>query len=75
LKLGLAGDTMLGRRVAEAIDEHGPDEVVADEVVAVVHEADLLVLNLECCISKRGERWPDRTSHSSSAPRRRRPRC
>jgi poly-gamma-glutamate capsule biosynthesis protein CapA/YwtB (metallophosphatase superfamily) len=59
LKLGLAGDTMLGRKVAEAIGEHGPDAVVADEVVAVAHEADLLVLNLECCISDRGEPWPD----------------
>jgi poly-gamma-glutamate capsule biosynthesis protein CapA/YwtB (metallophosphatase superfamily) len=28
-------------------------------VVAVAREADLLVLNLECCISERGERWPD----------------
>ena len=46
MKLGLAGDTMLGRKVAEAIGEHGPDAVVADEVVAVAHEADLLVLNL-----------------------------
>jgi poly-gamma-glutamate capsule biosynthesis protein CapA/YwtB (metallophosphatase superfamily) len=59
LKLGLAGDTMLGRKVAEAIEEHGSDAVVADEVVAVAHEADLLVLNLECCISDRGERRPD----------------
>jgi poly-gamma-glutamate capsule biosynthesis protein CapA/YwtB (metallophosphatase superfamily) len=59
LKLGLAGDTMLGRKVAEAIREHGPDAVVADEVVAVAHEADLLVLNLECCISARGERRRD----------------
>jgi poly-gamma-glutamate synthesis protein (capsule biosynthesis protein) len=59
LKLGLAGDTMLGRKVAEAIGERGPDAVVADEVVAVAREADLLVLNLECCISDRGEPWPD----------------
>jgi poly-gamma-glutamate capsule biosynthesis protein CapA/YwtB (metallophosphatase superfamily) len=59
LKLGLAGDTMLGRKVAEAIARHGPDAVVAEEVVAVAHEADLFVLNLECCISDRGERWPD----------------
>ena len=59
MKLGLAGDTMLGRKVAEAIGEHEPDAVVADEVVAVAHEADLLVLNLECCISDRGEPWPD----------------
>ena len=47
---------MLGRKVAEVIREHGPDAVVADEVVAVAHEADLLVVNLECCISERGER-------------------
>jgi poly-gamma-glutamate synthesis protein (capsule biosynthesis protein) len=59
LKLGLAGDTMLGRKVAEAISEQGPDAVLADEVVAVAHEADLLVLNLECCISERGERRRD----------------
>jgi poly-gamma-glutamate capsule biosynthesis protein CapA/YwtB (metallophosphatase superfamily) len=59
LKLGLAGDTMLGRKVGEAIGEHGPDALVADEVVEVVHEADLLVLNLECCISERGERRRD----------------
>jgi poly-gamma-glutamate capsule biosynthesis protein CapA/YwtB (metallophosphatase superfamily) len=59
LKLGLAGDTMLGRKVAGAIEEHGPDAVVADEVAAVAREADLLVLNLECCISDRGAPWPD----------------
>ena len=59
MKLGLAGDTMLGRKVAEAIDQRGAAAVVADDVVAVAHEADLLVLNLECCISDRGERWPD----------------
>ena len=50
---------MLGRRVGEAIAERGPDAVVADEVVAVAAEADLFVLNLECCISDRGERWRD----------------
>ena len=56
MKLALAGDTMLGRKVAEAIAERGTDALVADEVVAVAHEADLFVLNLECCISDRGER-------------------
>src|SRR5919204_2393484 len=54
-----AAERVLGRKVAEVIGEHGPDAVVADEVVAVAHEADLLVLNLECCISDRGEPWPD----------------
>jgi poly-gamma-glutamate synthesis protein (capsule biosynthesis protein) len=59
LKLALAGDTMLGRKVAEAIADHGPAALVADEVVSVAREADLFVLNLECCISERGERRPE----------------
>jgi len=58
IRLALAGDTMLGRMVALAI-ERGAKSPVASEVVAVAAEADLFVLNLECCISDRGERWPD----------------
>jgi poly-gamma-glutamate capsule biosynthesis protein CapA/YwtB (metallophosphatase superfamily) len=50
---------MLGRRVADAIVQVGPDALVSDDVVAVAAEADLFVLNLECCISERGRRWPD----------------
>jgi poly-gamma-glutamate synthesis protein (capsule biosynthesis protein) len=57
--LALAGDTMLGRSVAEAIVVRGPEKLVADEVVAITRSADLFVLNLECCISERGTRWPD----------------
>jgi poly-gamma-glutamate capsule biosynthesis protein CapA/YwtB (metallophosphatase superfamily) len=56
LKLALAGDTMFGRKVAEAIAERGADTLVSEEVVEVAREADLFVLNLECCISQRGER-------------------
>jgi poly-gamma-glutamate capsule biosynthesis protein CapA/YwtB (metallophosphatase superfamily) len=56
LRLALAGDTMLGREVARAI-MRGRPEPVADEVLAIAAEADLFVLNLECCISDRGERW------------------
>jgi poly-gamma-glutamate capsule biosynthesis protein CapA/YwtB (metallophosphatase superfamily) len=59
MKLGLAGDTMLGRKVAAAIAEKGPESLVSEDVIEVAREADLLVLNLECCISERGERWPD----------------
>ncbi len=59
MKIALAGDTMLGRKVAEAVAEHGPAALVAEEVVAVAHEADVFVLNLECCISERGERRRD----------------
>jgi poly-gamma-glutamate capsule biosynthesis protein CapA/YwtB (metallophosphatase superfamily) len=58
MRLALAGDTMLGRQVADAIlrTRRPP---LAPGVVAVAAEADLFVLNLECCISARGERWPD----------------
>jgi poly-gamma-glutamate capsule biosynthesis protein CapA/YwtB (metallophosphatase superfamily) len=59
VKLALAGDTMLGRGVAATIEERGAGSVIADEVVEAVREADLVVLNLECCISTRGEPWPD----------------
>jgi poly-gamma-glutamate synthesis protein (capsule biosynthesis protein) len=54
VRLALAGDTMLGRGVAERIEAEGPNSLFAPELVAAVHEADLCVLNLECCISERG---------------------
>jgi poly-gamma-glutamate synthesis protein (capsule biosynthesis protein) len=56
--LGLAGDTMLGRMVGERLTARGPRSLLAPEVVAVAHEADLFLLNLECCISDRGDPWP-----------------
>ncbi|HEX9376924.1 MAG TPA: CapA family protein [Actinomycetota bacterium] len=56
--LALAGDTMLGRGVAAALDTVRPESLVAREVVEVAREADLFVLNLECCISDRGDPWP-----------------
>jgi len=54
VKLALAGDTMLGRGVGERVATNGPDSLFAPELVAAVREADLCVLNLECCISERG---------------------
>ena len=59
MKLGLAGDTMLGRKVGEALADRPPDSLVSNEVVEAAREADLFVLNLECCISERGSPWPD----------------
>jgi poly-gamma-glutamate capsule biosynthesis protein CapA/YwtB (metallophosphatase superfamily) len=61
VKLALAGDTMLGRKVAEALLERGPGSLFAPELVEVAREADLFVLNLECCISERGEPHPRKT--------------
>jgi poly-gamma-glutamate capsule biosynthesis protein CapA/YwtB (metallophosphatase superfamily) len=58
VKLALAGDTMLGRGVAAALDEREPASLVDQEVVALARGADLFVLNLECCISERGRPWP-----------------
>lgn len=59
LRLALAGDTMLGREVGEALAGQPDHELFSPDVVAVLREADLFVLNLECCISDRGERWAD----------------
>lgn len=59
MRLALAGDTMLGRQVGERLGHAGPRALFADELIEVVAEADLVVLNLECAISERGERWPD----------------
>jgi poly-gamma-glutamate capsule biosynthesis protein CapA/YwtB (metallophosphatase superfamily) len=55
--LALAGDTMLGRGVARTLATTPPEALVAPEVRAALAQADLVVLNLECCISERGRRW------------------
>ncbi|HEX2090587.1 MAG TPA: CapA family protein [Actinomycetota bacterium] len=57
ITVALAGDTMLGRGVAERLEAGPLDSLVAPEVVASIAEADLFVLNLECCISDRGRPW------------------
>jgi poly-gamma-glutamate synthesis protein (capsule biosynthesis protein) len=57
--LGLLGDVMLGRSVATALGRHGAGALCSADLVAVLAEADAVVANLECCISTRGERWPD----------------
>jgi poly-gamma-glutamate capsule biosynthesis protein CapA/YwtB (metallophosphatase superfamily) len=59
LTLALAGDTMLGRGVARALEASPGNPLFAPDVVSAAREADLFVLNLECCVSTRGERWPD----------------
>jgi poly-gamma-glutamate capsule biosynthesis protein CapA/YwtB (metallophosphatase superfamily) len=55
--VALAGDTMLGRGVARTLATTPPAAMVAPEVLAVLGDADLVVLNLECCISERGRPW------------------
>jgi poly-gamma-glutamate capsule biosynthesis protein CapA/YwtB (metallophosphatase superfamily) len=59
VKVALAGDTMLGRGVAEVLAASPPSALFSDEVVAYFGDADLAIVNLECCISTRGSPWPD----------------
>jgi poly-gamma-glutamate capsule biosynthesis protein CapA/YwtB (metallophosphatase superfamily) len=68
MKLALAGDTMLGRGVAERLEREPPESLFAPEVVAAVAEADVCVVNLECCISARGEPFPGRVFHFRAPP-------
>jgi poly-gamma-glutamate synthesis protein (capsule biosynthesis protein) len=52
--LALAGDTMLGRKVAERLEED-PEAPLLDPALAqIARSADLFLLNLECCVSARG---------------------
>jgi poly-gamma-glutamate capsule biosynthesis protein CapA/YwtB (metallophosphatase superfamily) len=57
MRLALAGDTMLGRGGADALSRD-PTALVADAVASEMRECDLCILNLECCVSARGRRWP-----------------
>jgi poly-gamma-glutamate capsule biosynthesis protein CapA/YwtB (metallophosphatase superfamily) len=58
VRLALAGDTMLGRGVAETLGWQPPESLVDPELVEITRDADLFVLNLECCISERCEPAP-----------------
>jgi poly-gamma-glutamate synthesis protein (capsule biosynthesis protein) len=57
--LALAGDTMLGRGVAEVLRADPRAPLVSPEVAERLRSADAVVLNLECCISDRGTPFPD----------------
>jgi hypothetical protein len=59
--LALAGDTMLGRGVAETLIADPRARLVSPGLADRIAGADLFVLNLECCISDRGEPFPDPT--------------
>jgi poly-gamma-glutamate synthesis protein (capsule biosynthesis protein) len=54
MRLALAGDTMLGRDVAEALTAVTPSSLVAPQLIELTRTAEITVLNLECCISERG---------------------
>jgi poly-gamma-glutamate synthesis protein (capsule biosynthesis protein) len=68
VKLALAGDTMLGRAVAKRLIFDPRHVLFGASLVDVIREADVFVLNLECCISARGEPWPGRVFHFRAPP-------
>jgi poly-gamma-glutamate capsule biosynthesis protein CapA/YwtB (metallophosphatase superfamily) len=59
VRIALAGDTMLGRAVAERLAADPGHALLAADLAAIAREADLFMVNLECCISDRGERVRD----------------
>src|SRR5437868_3595894 len=54
--IGLFGDVMLGRSLGERLREVPAAELWSDEVRSLCASLDLVICNLECCISERGER-------------------
>jgi poly-gamma-glutamate capsule biosynthesis protein CapA/YwtB (metallophosphatase superfamily) len=68
VKLALAGDTMLGRSVGDRLMQEPKHTLFSPELLEVIAEADLFILNLECCISARGEPTPGRVFHFRAPP-------
>ena len=52
--IGLLGDVMLGRSVADALGKVAPEDVWAPAVREIAASCDAVICNLECCISERG---------------------
>jgi poly-gamma-glutamate capsule biosynthesis protein CapA/YwtB (metallophosphatase superfamily) len=52
--IGLLGDVMLGRMVADALQRQAPHSLWSAEVRDLTAQLDLVVCNLECCISPGG---------------------
>jgi poly-gamma-glutamate synthesis protein (capsule biosynthesis protein) len=52
--IGLLGDVMLGRMVAEELGSRPPESLWAPELRDLAAGLDLVVANLECCVSSGG---------------------
>jgi poly-gamma-glutamate synthesis protein (capsule biosynthesis protein) len=66
-RLGFTGDLMLGRGVNERWSD-GPPAGVWGSMHDRLRSLDGLFVNLECCVSGRGERRPGRTYHFRADP-------
>jgi poly-gamma-glutamate capsule biosynthesis protein CapA/YwtB (metallophosphatase superfamily) len=54
--IGLLGDVMLGRSVGEQLQEAPPEKLWSEELRSLCASLDLMICNLECSVSERGER-------------------
>ena len=66
-RIGFVGDVMLGRSVNDHWAGRDPAGVWG-ATLDRLRDLDGLVLNLECCISDRGEPWPNKTYSFRAAP-------
>lgn len=66
-RVGFVGDVMLGRRVNDRWTKRDPAGVWGTTLERL-GALDGLVVNLECCVSERGERWPEKTYYFRADP-------
>ncbi|WP_144920775.1 CapA family protein [Halorubrum salsamenti] len=66
-RIGFVGDLMLGRSVNERWADDDSENVWGSTLPRL-QELDGLVGNLECCVSDRGTRWPDKGFYFRAAP-------
>jgi len=66
-RIGLVGDLMFGRNV-DAVHRDGSPDAVWGSMHEHLQTLDGVVANLECCVSERGERWPDKTFYFRADP-------
>jgi poly-gamma-glutamate synthesis protein (capsule biosynthesis protein) len=67
-RIGFVGDLMLGRSVADRWAGADDPAGVWGSTLPRLRALDGLVGNLECCVSDRGERWPDKVYYFRSPP-------
>ncbi len=67
VRIGFTGDVMLGRLVDER-QRRRPVTAVWGDVLDRLRSLDGLVVNLECCLSTRGDPWPGRPFHFRADP-------
>jgi poly-gamma-glutamate capsule biosynthesis protein CapA/YwtB (metallophosphatase superfamily) len=57
ITLALTGDVMLGRGVADVLDDHMRPEAPWGDVMPLLDAADLRIINLECAITEYERPW------------------